>query len=179
MKRQCPLHQGAALGGHALDMAAELNFFRQQGVARGAADWRPLQARAEVGFFAAAFADQDDAAAKLADFDIVLSMRERTPLPASLINRLGKLRMLGITGARNLSCDTPACTARGIPVCYTQGGANADSATAELALGLLISAARGLDTMQTWGVICSSSVAANCVQSAVTPPTTLGVLWTL
>jgi phosphoglycerate dehydrogenase-like enzyme len=115
-----------------------------QGVARGAADWSPLQARAEVVFFAEAFADADDAAAKLADFEIVLSMRERTPLPGSLINRLPKLQMLGMTGARNLSLDTPACTARGVVVCNTQGGGNADSATAELALGLLISAARGL-----------------------------------
>ena len=116
-----------------------------QGVARGAADWRPLQARAEVVFFADAFADQDDAVAKLADFEIVLSMRERTSLPGSLINRLPKLRMLGMTGARNASLDTAACTARGIPVvCNTQGGGYADSATAELALGLLIGAARGL-----------------------------------
>jgi phosphoglycerate dehydrogenase-like enzyme len=115
-----------------------------QGVAQGAADWAPLQARAEVVFFADAFADADDAAAKLANFDIVLSMRERTPLPASLINRLPKLQMLGMTGARNASLDTPACTARGIPVCATSGGGYNDSATAELALGLLISAARGL-----------------------------------
>ncbi|WP_428492361.1 D-2-hydroxyacid dehydrogenase family protein [Rhodopila sp.] len=115
-----------------------------QGVASGAADWTPLQRRAEVVFFADAFADADDAAAKLADFDIVLSMRERTPLPAALINRLPKLRMLGMTGARNASLDTAACTARGIPVCSTQGGQYNDSATAELALGLLIAAARGL-----------------------------------
>jgi phosphoglycerate dehydrogenase-like enzyme len=115
-----------------------------QGVARGAADWSALMARAEVVFFSDAFTDQDDAAARLADFDIVLSMRERTPLPGSLLNRLPKLRMLGMTGARNLSLDTAACTARGIPVCNTQGGGYADSATAELALGLLIAAARGL-----------------------------------
>jgi phosphoglycerate dehydrogenase-like enzyme len=80
-----------------------------QGVARGAADWTALQKRAEVVFFSDAFADQEDAASKLADFDIVLSMRERTPLPASLINRLPKLKMLGMTGARNLSLDTAAC----------------------------------------------------------------------
>lgn len=115
-----------------------------QGVARGAGNWAPLLARAEVVFFPEAFADADDAAAKLADFEIVLSMRERTPLPGSLIDRLPKLQMLGMTGARNLSLDTAACTARGIPVCCTQGGGYADSATAELALGLLISAARGL-----------------------------------
>ncbi len=115
-----------------------------QGVARGAADWSALQARADLVFFEQAFADEDDAAAKLADFEVVLSMRERTPLPGSLINRLPKLRMLGMTGVRNLSLDTAACTARGVLVCNTQGGGMADSATAELALGLLISAARGL-----------------------------------
>ncbi len=115
-----------------------------QGIARDATDWSVLQTRAEVVFFADAFADEDDAVAKLQDFEIVLSMRERTPLPASLINRLANLKMLGMTGARNLSLDTAACTARRIPVCNTQGGGYADSATAELALGLLICAARGL-----------------------------------
>jgi phosphoglycerate dehydrogenase-like enzyme len=115
-----------------------------QGVARGAADWAPLQARAEVVFFQDAFRDQDDAAAQLADFGIVLSMRERTPLPGTLINRLPKLKMLGMTGARNASLDTAACTARGILVCNTLGGGYSDSATAELALGLLIMASRGL-----------------------------------
>ena len=115
-----------------------------QGVAQTSADWSKLMARAEVVFFGQAFADQDDAAAKLADFDIVLSMRERTPLPAGLINRLQKLRMLGMTGARNASLDTAACTARGVLVCNTQGGGNTEAATAELALGLLIAAARAI-----------------------------------
>ena len=117
-----------------------------QGVARGSADWSALQARAEVVFFTEAFADEDDAAARLADFEIVLSMRERTPLPGSLINRLPKLKMLGMTGARNASLDTPACTARGVAVCNTMAGpcSTNDSATAELALGLMISAARGM-----------------------------------
>ncbi len=54
-----------------------------QGVARGSTDWSKLQARAEVVFFQKAFENEDDAAHRLADFDIVLSMRERTPLPAS------------------------------------------------------------------------------------------------
>ena len=115
-----------------------------QGVARASADWSVLEARTELTFFADAFANEDDAATKLADFDIVLSMRERTPLPGSLINRLPKLRMLGMTGARNASLDTPACTARGIVVSNTSGGGYADSATAELSLGLLLAAARGI-----------------------------------
>jgi phosphoglycerate dehydrogenase-like enzyme len=103
-----------------------------QDVARSSADWTPLLAQAEVVFFARAFEDEDDAAAKLADFEIVLSMRERTKLPASLINRLPRLRMLGITGARNASVDTEACTARGIPVCKTEGGVGSQAAPAEL-----------------------------------------------
>ena len=48
-----------------------------QGVAQSSADWSPLSAHAEVVFFAQAFDDEDDAAAKLADFEIVLSMRDR------------------------------------------------------------------------------------------------------
>jgi len=114
-----------------------------QGVAREFADWSKLQARAEVVFFAKAFANEDDAAAQLADFDIVLSMRERMPVPPSLINRLPKLRMLGITGRRVVSLDIPDCTAQGIVVCNTVGG-GAEAATAELALGLLIAAARAI-----------------------------------
>src|SRR5215472_16805836 len=114
-----------------------------QGVARSSTDWAPLMARAEVVFFEQAFADEDDAVQKLTDFEIVLSMRERTPLPASLINRLPKLRMLGITGVQNRSLDLAACTARGVVVSNTGLGAG-HAATAELALGLLIAAARGI-----------------------------------
>src|ERR1700727_2311261 len=115
-----------------------------QGVAKTSADWSPLQARAEVVFFAKAFENEDDAAAKLADFDIVLSMRERTPLPGSLIDRLPKLRMLGITGSYNAALDLAACTAKGIVVSNTTGSGGTEAATAELALGLLLAAARSI-----------------------------------
>jgi phosphoglycerate dehydrogenase-like enzyme len=114
-----------------------------QGVARSSTDWSPLIARAEVVFFEQAFSDEEDAVEKLADFEIILSMRERTPLPGSLINRLPKLRMLGITGSRNLSLDTAACTARGVLVCNTVDTSTRE-ATAELALGLLLAAARAI-----------------------------------
>jgi phosphoglycerate dehydrogenase-like enzyme len=115
-----------------------------QGVARGSADWSELQARAEVVFFREAFDTEDAAAAALASFDIILSMRERTPLPASLIERLPKLRMLGITGKQNASLDLAACAAHGIVVSNTTSAGGGSAATAELALGLLIAAARGI-----------------------------------
>jgi phosphoglycerate dehydrogenase-like enzyme len=115
-----------------------------QGVARASADWSALAARAELFFFAAAFADEDEAAAALAGFEILLTMRERTPFPASLIARLPGLRMIGITGKANPSLDLAACAARGITVCHTEPSGRGASATAELALGLLIAAARGI-----------------------------------
>jgi phosphoglycerate dehydrogenase-like enzyme len=114
-----------------------------QGIARTSADWSPLTAIAEVVFFAQPFSDEDDAARQLADFEILLTMRERTPFPASLINRLPALRMVGITGSRNASLDLAACAARGIVVCNTQD-TSARASTAELALGLLLAAARSI-----------------------------------
>jgi phosphoglycerate dehydrogenase-like enzyme len=71
-------------------------------------------------------------------------MRERTPLPGSLINRLPRLRLLGITGSRNASLELAACTAQGVMVCNTVGSDKTEGAAAELALGLLLSAARAI-----------------------------------
>jgi len=115
-----------------------------QSIARDSADWSGLSTRADVTFFAEAFADEDDAATKLRDFDILLTMRERTPLPGSLIGRLDRLKMLGITGAKNAVLDSAACTARGVVVCNTTGYPDSASAPAELALGLLLAIVRDI-----------------------------------
>jgi phosphoglycerate dehydrogenase-like enzyme len=113
-----------------------------QKVALAAADWSALQARAEVVVFDGSFANEDDAATRLAPFEILVPMRERTPFPASLIARLPKLRLIAMTGARAPTFDIAACTARGILVCNT--GINTTAATAELAFGLILAAARAL-----------------------------------
>ena len=112
-----------------------------QNIARRSANWSALMARADVQFFEAPFADENDAARQLADFDIVLATRERTPFPASLVARLPKLKMFGLTGARAALIDSAALTAQGVTVCYTGGGPSGTS-TAELALGLMLAAAR-------------------------------------
>ena len=112
-----------------------------QRVAQASADWSPLIARAEVRFFEEPFADEDDAARRLAEFDIILATRERTPFPASLVARLPRLKMFGLTGARAGLIDIAGMIARGISVCHTGGGPSSSS-TAELALGLMLAAAR-------------------------------------
>jgi phosphoglycerate dehydrogenase-like enzyme len=112
-----------------------------QRVARTSADWSPLIARAEVSFFETPFADEDDAARGLGEFEIILVTRERTPFPASLIARLPRLKMFGLTGARAGLIDIAGMISRGITVCYTGGGPSGSS-TAELALGLMLAAAR-------------------------------------
>jgi phosphoglycerate dehydrogenase-like enzyme len=114
-----------------------------QGVARKSADWSRLAAHAELAFFSDAFGSEDEAARALADFDILLTMRERTAFPETLIRRLPKLRMIGVTGPANPLLDVRACARQGVTVCNTPPS-EALYATAELALGLMISAARAI-----------------------------------
>lgn len=112
-----------------------------QGIAADCADWSALEAQAEVVFFRDTLFDEDALAARFADFDILLTLRERTRFPASLIARLPKLRLFNITGMRNPSVDIGALMARGVTVCRTEAGEGGE-ATAELALCLMLCAAR-------------------------------------
>jgi len=112
-----------------------------QGVAKQSADWSGLQHRADVGFFEKPFTSQEDLVKALADFDIIVAMRERTKFSKELLGRLPKLRMIALTGGRTWTMDFDTLNARGIPVCHT-GGEKSGAATAEIALGLLLSAAR-------------------------------------
>jgi phosphoglycerate dehydrogenase-like enzyme len=112
-----------------------------QRIARQSADWSALEARAEVSFFHEAFADEQQVVAALADFDVVMVMRERTALPATLLQCLPKLKMLAMTGARAGSIDLAYLVGKGVVVSTTEGGGTG-SATAELALGLMLAAVR-------------------------------------
>ena len=112
-----------------------------QAVAKQSADWSALQRRADVVFFEEPFAEMDKLAKALAEFDIIIAMRERTKFSKELIDRLPKLRMIALTGGRTWTTDFDALNARGIPMCHT-GGEKSGAATAEIALGLLLSAAR-------------------------------------
>jgi phosphoglycerate dehydrogenase-like enzyme len=83
------------------------------------ADWSPLQGRAEVTVFRDHLTDPDAIVARLAPFDVVCVMRERTPLPRDVIARLPRLRLIASTGPGNASVDLEAARERGIAVAHT------------------------------------------------------------
>ena len=106
-----------------------------QSVAADMADWSSLPGGIDVTFFSDHLADEGALAQRLADFDIVMGMRERTAFPRSLLERLPALRCLITTGARNASFDVDAATELGITVCGTPG---AGEGPTELTWGLIL-----------------------------------------
>jgi D-3-phosphoglycerate dehydrogenase len=112
-----------------------------QNVALNFADWRKVQASCEVRVFNHHLAGLDEAAAALADFDILCLMRERMALPAALIERLPKLKLIVVTGAHNRTLDLAATAARGITVSHTRS-AGTEHPTSELTWALILAASR-------------------------------------
>jgi len=110
-----------------------------QDVALSMADWKSLPAGTEVVVFKDHLAAEDAVARRLADFDIVMALRERTPFPRTLLERLPKLKLLITAGMRNASIDMKAAAERGVTVCGTAG---LPYPTAELAWGLILSLMR-------------------------------------
>jgi phosphoglycerate dehydrogenase-like enzyme len=106
-----------------------------QNVAMGLADWKSLPAGTEVVAFRDHLHEPDAVAKRLADFDVVVAMRERTAFPRALLEKLPKLRLLVTTGMRNASIDVKAAAEGGITVCGTSG---VPYPTAELTWGLLL-----------------------------------------
>jgi phosphoglycerate dehydrogenase-like enzyme len=114
-----------------------------QNVARRMADWASLPAGTEVVVFADHLSGTDAITKRLADFDAVVAMRERTPFPRALLERLPKLKLLVTTGMRNASIDVAAAIERGVTVCGTAG---LPYPTAELTWGLILGLVRRIPT---------------------------------
>jgi phosphoglycerate dehydrogenase-like enzyme len=112
-----------------------------QNVALSLADWSPLTAKAEITVFQDHVTDLETLVRRLADFEVIMMMRERTPFPRALIERLPKLKLLCTSGMGNRSIDLPAASDRGVMVCGTDGGS---MPTAELAWGLILGLARNI-----------------------------------
>lgn len=114
-----------------------------QRAALRSADWSILDA--EIATVNHHIDDHDELVAILADADVVVAMRERTPFPARLLDRLPALRLLVTTAMYNASIDMAAAAARGVMVCGTRG---VKLSTAELTWGLILALLRNIPAEQ-------------------------------
>ena len=108
--------------------------------ARELADWDSLGPDAEVTFFHEPI-DRSGLATTLADYYVLVLMRERTAFPREVIERLPRLELLVTTGMGNAAVDVAYLNERGVVVSGT-GGTGAPSAaglpsTAEVAWALI------------------------------------------
>ena len=85
--------------------------------------------------------DVDTLAARLKDTEVLVLLRERTPIRGPLLDRLDRLRMITQVGVVP-NIDVPACTKRGVIVSSSQMPGRPSYATAELTWGLVIAAVR-------------------------------------
>src|ERR1700680_3866313 len=90
-----------------------------QNVALESADWSVLRDRADIVVFQNHLSDPDAVIERLLPFDVVCAMRERTPLPRNVIERLPNLKLIASTGAGNASIDVDAASDHGIAIVYT------------------------------------------------------------
>ncbi|WP_028661413.1 D-2-hydroxyacid dehydrogenase family protein [Saccharomonospora saliphila] len=111
-----------------------------QNVALDLADWDSL--RAEVLVFTDHIADPDELVRRLAGFDVVVAMRERTAFDEAVLARLPDLRLLVTTGARNAAIDVAAAERHGVVVC---GTGYLPHPTVELTWALILAARRNLE----------------------------------
>ena len=110
-----------------------------QGIAVASGPWASLGDAVQVEAFTDHIADDAELAARLAPYEVVVAMRERTPFTAARLAALPNLRLLVTTGMANASIDLAAAHERGIVVC---GTASLPSPTAELAWGLILALLR-------------------------------------
>jgi len=78
---------------------------------------------------------------RLKDADVIVLIRERTPLNRQLIDKLPRLKLISQTGHAGSHIDIEACTERGIAVAQ---GTGSPYAPAELTWALIMAAARRL-----------------------------------
>src|SRR5258708_19004748 len=110
-----------------------------QNLALAMADWSSVTSRAEITVFNDHVADPDAVVERLLPFDVVCVMRERTPLPREVIERLPQLKLIASTGSRNASIDMAAAAERGIRVTAT---GYRSTPTIEMTWALILASAR-------------------------------------
>ena len=112
-----------------------------QHAALTAADWSSITDRVSVRTLDEHITDEQELAARIADCEIVVIMRERTPFLASMFAHLPKLKLLVTTGMKNAAVDIEAARAQGVLVC---GTASRPEPPAELTWALILGLSRHL-----------------------------------
>jgi len=103
------------------------------------ADWGSLEGDVEVTVFKDHVASEDELARRLEGFEIICIMRERTPFPRTLFEKLPRLELLLTSGMRNFSIDVAAAADNNVTVC---GSPSLGTPTSELTWGLILGLAR-------------------------------------
>jgi len=110
-----------------------------QNVALRIADWSSVASRAEITVFNDHVVDPEAVIERLMPFDVICVMRERTPLPREIIERLPQLKLIASTGPRNASIHMAAAEERGIRV---TGTGYRSTPTIEMTWALILASAR-------------------------------------
>ena len=90
-----------------------------QNAARKFADWSVIEKQADLTVFNE-YITTNELPEKLAAFDVLCIMRERTPLNREILSQLPNLKLVVSTGKRNASLDLKACEELGIAVAMTE-----------------------------------------------------------
>ena len=112
-----------------------------QNVSQQFVDLKKLSGKYEIKIFSEPFVDEADAIEKLAEFEALLIMRERTPITKNLIENLTKLKFIITSGLRNKSIDLDTAKKKRIVVSGTESNTNP---TPELTWALILGLARNL-----------------------------------
>ncbi|WP_208863231.1 D-2-hydroxyacid dehydrogenase family protein [Mycolicibacter icosiumassiliensis] len=91
-----------------------------QGIAE-TVDWSPIPRPVDLLAIREHLAPGDELVARLADREVLVVMRERTPIHADLLSSLPSLKLLVTTGPFNAAIDVAAAHRLGITVCGTGG----------------------------------------------------------
>jgi phosphoglycerate dehydrogenase-like enzyme len=110
-----------------------------QNAAREFGPWNELDDTADITIFTDHVADPDALVERLAPFDVVVAMRERTRFPRQILERLPRLRLLVSTGMGTAHIDVAAASELGITVSGTGGR---PQPAAELTWALILGLAR-------------------------------------
>ncbi|MDP6702507.1 MAG: NAD(P)-dependent oxidoreductase, partial [Candidatus Latescibacteria bacterium] len=91
---------------------AVLDDYLRCAAAAAAADWASFGA--EIDFFYDTLHQIDALVARLAPYDVLVTMRERTRFPRAVLEKLPNLKLIAATGRRQANVDCEAATELGI-----------------------------------------------------------------